>query len=61
MSDNDEIVTSTLAESENYLVWSAEEEEGETTYHVELGQITLHFFEEEWGEFLSLMQGVLKG
>jgi hypothetical protein len=61
MSDNDDIVTSTLAETENYLVWTAEEGDGETTFHLELGQLTLHFFEDEWEEFLSLMQGVLKG
>jgi hypothetical protein len=50
--------TETLAETENYLVWSAEEPDGETTYHVELGTVTVHFFKEEWEEFLELVAGL---
>ncbi len=47
--------TKTLAETDNYLIWNAEEPDGETTYHVELNNITLHFFKEEWDEFLTLV------
>jgi hypothetical protein len=25
------------------------------TYHLELGTVTVHFFREEWEEFLALM------
>ena len=50
----------TLAETENYLVWSAEEPDGETTYHVELGNLTVHFFREEWDEFLTLVRSLGK-
>ncbi len=46
--------TETLAETENYMVWKAEEPDGETTYHVELNNVTIHFFQEEWDEFLEL-------
>ncbi len=46
--------TETIAETENFLVWKAEEPDGETTYHVELNNVTVHFFQEEWDEFLSL-------
>jgi hypothetical protein len=46
--------TETLAETENYLVWKAEEPDGETTYHVELNNVTIHFFQEEWDEFKEL-------
>ncbi len=49
-----DLKTETLAETPNYLVWKAEEPDGETTYHVELGSVTLHFFQEEWEEFLAL-------
>lgn len=56
MSKSDlEPKTQTLAETENYLVWSAEEPDGEMTYHMELNNVTLHFFEEEWEEFLELV------
>lgn len=47
--------TETLAETENYMAWTAEEPDGEVTYHLELNNVTLHFFEEEWDEFLSLV------
>ena len=44
-----------LAESENFSLWRAEEPDGETTYHMELGAVTVHFFREEWEEFLALI------
>jgi hypothetical protein len=46
--------TQTLAETENYVAWKAEEPDGETTYHLELNNVTIHFFREEWDEFLQL-------
>ena len=49
-----------LAESEDYSVWRAEEPDGEMTYHLELGSVTLHFFVEEWEEFLVLMEEVVE-
>ena len=51
----DEIPTEVIAETEAYSVWVSEEPDGEVTYHIELGGATLHFFEEEWIEFLQLM------
>lgn len=51
--------TSTIAETENYIAWRAEEPDGEVTYHLELNNVTLHFFMEEWKEFLDLARGVL--
>lgn len=46
----------TLSETERYVVWtSLDEENDESIYHVELGNITVHFFEDEWTEFVSLM------
>jgi hypothetical protein len=50
--------TKTLAETENYLVWQADEPDGETTFHVELNNVTLHFFKEEWEEFLLLVRSL---
>lgn len=52
MSDN--IPTETLAETTNFVAWKAGEPDGEVTYHLELGTVTVHFFEEEWTEFLEL-------
>jgi len=50
--------TQTIAETDNFLVWKAEEPDGETTYHVELNNVTVHFFEEEWREFMQLVRNL---
>lgn len=59
MSNKNEPKTDTIAETENFIAWKAEEPDGEVTYHVELNNVTVHFFEEEWTEFLELV-GSLK-
>ena len=46
----------TLAETENFLVWTAQDDAGETTYNVELGTVTLHMFKEEWEELVKLIR-----
>jgi hypothetical protein len=56
MTEDSEVKTETIAETASYLAWKAIEPDGEPTYHVELGTVTLHFFEEEWGEFLTLAE-----
>lgn len=57
---SDQIPTETLAETENYSAWLSQEPDGEMTYHVEVGNVTLHFFDEEWDEFLELVAGLHK-
>ena len=57
--DTKEPKTETMAETENYIAWKADEPDGETTYHLELNNVTLHFFEEEWQEFLDLADLIL--
>lgn len=56
MAKEPEPKTDVLAETEQYLAWIAEEPDEEVTYHLELNNVTLHFFQEEWDEFLSLVQ-----
>ena len=58
MSNNNEPTTHTIAETENFIAWKAEEPDGEVTYHVELNNVTVHFFEEEWTEFLELVRSL---
>jgi hypothetical protein len=50
--------TDTIAETENYIAWKAEEPDGEVTYHLEVNNVTLHFFREEWVEFLDLVKSL---
>jgi hypothetical protein len=59
MDDSYEPKTETIAETDNFLAWKADEPDGETTYHLELNNVTLHFFKEEWQEFLDLVDLVL--
>ncbi len=49
-----------LAETENFSLWQAEEPDDEMTYHLELGAVTVHFFREEWTEFLELIKEMEK-
>ncbi len=58
-NNNNEPRTQTIAETDNFLAWKAEEPDGETTYHVELNNVTVHFFEEEWNEFLQLVRNLI--
>lgn len=57
----DDLPVETIAETENYSVWLSQEPDGEIQYHLELGagNITVHFFQEEWDEFVSLMRNIL--
>lgn len=58
--ENPEPTTQTIAETDNYMAWTAEEPDGETTYHLELNNVTLHFFREEWEEFIQLVKQLAK-
>ena len=59
MNDNhNEPRTETIAETDNFMAWRAEEPDGETTYHIELNNVTVHFFEEEWKEFMQLVKNL---
>ena len=55
---NDKVETKTLAETDNYIAWQAQEPDGEATYHLELNNITIHFFQEEWTELLELIKAL---
>ncbi len=58
MTDYSDIPTETLAESENFVLWVSEEPDGEVVYHIDLGAVTLHFFQEEFDELLKLIRSV---
>ena len=57
-SEISELKTETIFETENYQIWRVEEPDGEATYHLELNNVTVHFFAEEWEEFLELIRGL---
>jgi hypothetical protein len=57
---NPEPETNVIAETDEYMAWSAKEPDGEVTYHLELNNVTLHFFQEEWDEFLQLVRSLVE-
>ena len=59
MNNSQDPKTETLAETDNFLAWKADEPDGEVTYHIELNNVTVHFFEEEWQEFLQLARNLV--
>ena len=42
-----------IAQTDNFVAWKVDEPDGETTYHLDINNITVHFFVEEWESFLS--------
>lgn len=58
MNEDKNLKTDTLAETDNYMLWKAAEPDGETTYHLELNNVTVHFFEEEWNELKKLFESL---
>jgi len=50
----------TLVETENYTIWRADEPDQESTFHLELNNVTVHFFREEWDEFVELAKRLLE-
>jgi hypothetical protein len=56
MAEESDLVMKTIAETDNYSVWTADEPDGEKTYHLELNNVTVHFFQEEWDEFVCRLE-----
>ncbi len=58
--ETENLETEVIAETDSFLAWLADEPDQESTYHLELNNVTVHFFEEEWQEFLALVEMLLK-
>jgi hypothetical protein len=52
----DDVQTENLVMTENYAAWISHEPDGETVFHLELGAVTVHLFQEEWDEVIELVQ-----
>ena len=60
MDEKTELMVDTLVETDNYSIWRADEPDQESTFHLELNNVTVHFFREEWEEFIELAKRLLK-
>lgn len=56
MSNPDDLSTDSLAMTENFAAWISREPDGEVVYHLELNNVTVHFFAEEWEEVVELVK-----
>jgi hypothetical protein len=53
---NDDEALIVIAETENYAVLVGKDLDGEKVFNLELGPMTVHFFEEEWEELVGLIR-----
>jgi hypothetical protein len=56
MTDNNNVHTEEIGATDNFLAWKVDEPDGETTFHLDINNVTIHFFKEEWEEFITLMK-----
>jgi hypothetical protein len=61
MAEQKDPRTEDISQTENFLAWRVEEPDGETTFHLDINNVTVHFFKEEWDEFLELMKPLVTG
>ena len=45
-----------LSETDDFSIWSVQDPDGEATFHLELGNTTVHFLREDWEQFLDLVR-----
>ena len=60
MNPENETEVTTIVETEDCFAYTAEEPDGEITYHLQINNVTLHFFNEEWQIALNFLKEVVK-
>ena len=60
MKEDTETKIKTIIETDDCFAYTAEEPDGEITYHLQINNITLHFFNEEWQMALIFLKEVVK-
>jgi hypothetical protein len=57
---NQETNITPIVETDDCFAYIAEEPDGENTYHLQINNVTLHFFNEEWQIALEFLREVVK-
>jgi hypothetical protein len=60
MNEANETKITTLVETDDSFFYTAEEPDGEITYHLHINNVTLHFFLEEWQNALDFLKKVVE-
>jgi hypothetical protein len=60
MRDEHETTLKTIVETDDCFAYTAKEPDGEITYHLQINNVTLHFFNEEWQIAYNFIKEVVK-
>ena len=60
MDEDNETKITTLVESDDHFFYTAEEPDGEITYHLQINNVTIHFFLEEWQSTFEFLKKVVE-
>ncbi len=60
MKQENETEIKTIVETDDCFAYTAVEPDGEITYHLQINNVTLHFFNEEWQVALNFLKEVVK-
>ena len=56
MNEDVETTIKTIVETGDCFAYTATEPDGEITYHLQINNVTLHFFNEEWQTTFSFLK-----
>ena len=59
MSEQPETNINSIVETEDNFFYTANEPDGEITYHLQFNNVTMHFFTEEWQTALEFLEQVV--
>ena len=60
MDGKTDLKVETIVETDNYTIWRADEPDDESTYHLELNHVRSHCLNEEWDEFIELVNRLVR-
>ena len=60
MKEADETKLTTLVETDDSFFYTAEEPDGEVTYHLQINNVTIHFLMEEWKSSFQFLKKVFE-
>jgi len=60
MKEDIETKIKTIIETDDCFAYTAKEPDGEITYHLQINNVTLHFFNEEWQMAITFLKEVVK-
>ena len=60
MAEQPETSIESIVETEDNFFYTANEPDGELTYHLQFNNVTMHFFTEEWQTAVDFLEKVVE-